>query len=293
MTLVAALSAAPAPEPLVAVVVVQRASVEKDAANGVAEQVAAGLRAAGVPVGMTQSDAAKKLEKLGVESESCEGVKECIVSLGTKLGAQIVVAVHLGGMGNSVAVHLDGLSVRDGKRLAQHDVVTQRSGLKRVGGLEDFGKRLLAAMPPPEEAPPPPHEITATVVQPPPPPLVVAEPMPKPGEPAATVAQRGMPRWPGIVALAVGAVLAGVGTYEVLHAGGLTNDVKSLQDPATGAIPASKATQARQDLDQIGSAKTAGAACLGVGGAVVLGGAAYLIFAPAPSGAQVAVGGTF
>jgi hypothetical protein len=102
----------------------------------------------------------------------------------------------------------------------------------------------------------------------------------------------GWPKWPGIVAVVVGAGLAGGGIYEVVHAGSLRSDIDAMRD-ANGAVPPDKAAAAGEKLRQLDSANTAGAALLSVGGGVALGGAAYLIFAPGPSGAQVAVSGTF
>jgi hypothetical protein len=166
LALFAALSGAAPAEPTIAVVVVRRAALPRAPATDVANQVAMALQSSGMAVGLPPDVVEQKLRKLGVEAESCEGVKECVVAVGTKLGAQIIVAVELGALGKSVAIHLDAITIPEGKRLAQHDLIAQQDGLRKLTGLSEFGARLHAALPGPAAADKP-------KVEPPPPPPVV------------------------------------------------------------------------------------------------------------------------
>jgi hypothetical protein len=173
MLLASLASAQPPAPPTVAVLVVRRSVVTRAAAEEVASQVAQAVQAAGVAVALPPAVARKKLAEYGVEAESCEGARECVASLGSKLGAQVVVAVELGSVGQSVAIHLEVSAMLDGRRLAKHDVLSQMDGLKKLSGLGEFASRLKVAvdtfvfesktapLPPPPVLPEPPHEITA------------------------------------------------------------------------------------------------------------------------------------
>ncbi|MBI5543111.1 MAG: hypothetical protein HY901_04435 [Deltaproteobacteria bacterium] len=110
--------------------------------------------------------------------------------------------------------------------------------------------------------------------------------------PAAVGGQPGWPKWPGIVAILGGLALAGGGVYELVHASALESEVKSLRGP-TNEIPTDRRAEARTKLDEMNAARTIGVALSSVGGALVVGGSAYLFFAPSAGGAQVAVGGSF
>ena len=175
VTLLASLAAAPAPAgPTATVLVVRRASLAKAAASDVASQVASALQSSGVPVELSPATAAQKLKQLGVESEACEGVKECVLALGSKLGVQMVVAIELGALGRSVAIHLDVLTVPEGRQMAQHDLVADQDAVKKLTGLAEFGARVHTALAA-ASSPPPPDSGKVEPTPPPPPPTPAPE----------------------------------------------------------------------------------------------------------------------
>ena len=94
------------------------------------------------------------------------------------------------------------------------------------------------------------------------------------------------------MALVVGVAVAAGGTYELVHAKSLTSDLDAMRGPS-GAILPERAADARTKYDEISKADTIGVALVAAGGGIALGSVAYLVFAPSPAGAQVAVAGTF
>lgn len=112
-------------------------------------------------------------------------------------------------------------------------------------------------------------------------------------EPKPTVAAKGgLPMWPGVVALVAGAALAGGGVFELVEAGRFERELKTLR-PASGYIPEPMVPEAVAKRNAMNNATTAGAALLGVGGAVALTGGALLIVCATQNSAQVTVAGNF
>jgi len=58
-------------------------------------------------------------------------------------------------------------------------------------------------------------------------------------------------------------------------------------------VPRSEKDKVARKLGHVDSSKLAGGLLLGIGGGLALGGGRYLLFAPGPSGGQVAVSGQF
>ena len=203
LTLLAALSGAASTSPSLAVVVVRRAALAKGAAADIATEVTAALQAAGVVVDTPPAAVAQKLKAAGLpESESCDGAKMCVMGMGGKLGVQVLVAIEVGALGKSVAIHLEALTIPDGKRLAQHDVLAQQDNLKKLAGVDGFAGRLQAALssstsasaePKPKPKPKDAASDKPKLVDPPPPLLTVrdatAHPTDAHSAPAAAVAK--------------------------------------------------------------------------------------------------------
>ena len=155
--LAAALCGAPTSNPSLAVVVVRRASLAKAAADNVAVEVTAALQAAGVVVDTPPSAVAQKLKAANLpESETCEGAKLCVLGMGGKLGVAALVAIEAGALGKSVAIHLEAVTIPEGKRLAQHDILAQQDSLRNLPGLDGFAGKVRTALSTLTVAPPPP-----------------------------------------------------------------------------------------------------------------------------------------
>lgn len=111
LVLLAALSASPPP---VAVTVSRRAGLSRPAALDVANQVAAALRSGGVQVALSPPEVSQRLKGV-TDPETCEGRAECLTLLATKLEVGVVVAVEIGAVGRSVAIHLEALEIKDAR----------------------------------------------------------------------------------------------------------------------------------------------------------------------------------
>jgi hypothetical protein len=109
--------------------------------------------------------------------------------------------------------------------------------------------------------------------------------------PPGGAAEEGLPRWPAIVAIGVGVALAAGGAYELVHAGDLRSELAAMR--GADGVPADQAAAAREKSSELVRAKSVGVALVAAGGVVAVGGAAFLILAPSPGGAQVAVAGRF
>jgi len=135
------------------------------------------------------------------------------------------------------------------------------------------------------------------IVVPPPPPIAVVTPQPVELPPEALQSKKKIvdpkwPLWPGAAAIPIGAVLAGVGIYELVHANDLRNSLTGLRSPL-GGIPAEQTKTARDMTNDLNSAQPWGIALVALGGALTIGGVAYLVAIPGPQGAQVSVSGNF
>lgn len=92
--------------------------------------------------------------------------------------------------------------------------------------------------------------------------------------------------------MVAGAALAGGGVFELVEAGRFERELKTLR-PASGYIPEPMVPEAVAKRNAMNNATTAGAALLGVGGAVALTGGALLIVCATQNSAQVTVAGNF
>jgi hypothetical protein len=100
---------------------------------------------------------AQKLKAANLpESETCEGAKLCVLGMGGKLGVAALVAIEAGALGKSVAIHLEAVTIPEGKRLAQHDILVQQDSLRNLPGLDGFAGKVRTALSTLTVAPPPP-----------------------------------------------------------------------------------------------------------------------------------------
>lgn len=136
------LGAPPAPLPpagRVAVVLVGRSGLSAPDANALADRIASRLQAGALEVAVTPSAAKRKAAAAGIsDPASCEGKGACARDLGSLLEASVVVAVELGALRKTVAVHLEAIAVADGERLAQHDFSLARGARAAIPDLQGF-----------------------------------------------------------------------------------------------------------------------------------------------------------
>lgn len=147
--------------PEVVVLPVRTAAVAPERAIAIADRVALVLRAEGVSLAATPSEAAGKLRAEGVDPTECRGEASCAARLGSKLGASLVVGVGVGELEGNVAVHLEVVEVPFAERSQVEDLLLP-SDLKDplwARTLAPFARKLrerAAAMPQPPPPPPPP-----------------------------------------------------------------------------------------------------------------------------------------
>ncbi|HEY8209296.1 MAG TPA: hypothetical protein VIG99_17530 [Myxococcaceae bacterium] len=92
----------------VVVLPVRTAAVTAARATAVSERVAQILRAGGVTLASTPSEAMATLRSLGAGDPSeCRGDSACVAKLGALLGARLVVGIGVGEFEGTVAVHLE------------------------------------------------------------------------------------------------------------------------------------------------------------------------------------------
>ena len=135
-----ALAATPAPQPEVAVVLTRREGMDRDEADGLLLRVRETLAAAGLKEMLAASEQNRRLQDVSVtDTASCEAQRACAVDLGALLRVPVVVAVELGALRRVWAVHLEVLSVAEGKSTV---TVDQTLGKKDPGatlsGLEEL-----------------------------------------------------------------------------------------------------------------------------------------------------------
>jgi hypothetical protein len=114
-----------------------------------AARISSELAEQGVEISVPPAELDGALAKAGAPSlSSCEGHKECLPSLGQKLGLAAVVGQEASQVGGDLAIRLEALSVVDGHRLAKHRFVVAAPGtaadLKRE--LAPFVRTLLEAL---------------------------------------------------------------------------------------------------------------------------------------------------
>lgn len=139
LVLVATLAADGAPEPCAGVTAVVTRRVGLTGVEGfeLAEKISAQLAAAGLPMRLEPKEVADRLAAAGIsDGASCEGKRACALDLGTILGVCAIVAVELGALSTSVAIHLEALWVAGGDRLAQHDITSSRTRTRTADGLD-------------------------------------------------------------------------------------------------------------------------------------------------------------
>jgi len=139
--------------------------VAPERAVAVADRVAQLLRAEGVALSATASEATATLLAGGADPTKCRGDASCAARLGAKLGANLVVGVGVGEFQGSVAVHLEVVEVPFAERSQMEDQVlpADLEDPQWARAVAPFARKLhehIAAMPPlppaPQQQPPPP-----------------------------------------------------------------------------------------------------------------------------------------
>lgn len=261
-------AAAPSAAGEVGLLLTRRVDLARLPANEIMQGIASALTRGQVGLAMEPAAAEKALKAAGVpETEACGGKKDCVLELGRKLGAGIVVGVQVGSVGagtGPVAVRIDAWRVADGADLVDHDaVILQRTALRTVQGIADFARRLreaAASAPkvaevdpgrPPEPPPVDPRPDDPKVEPPPPPPIVRVttarpdDPTRAPPEavtgPAAT--EKGHTAGYAMVgvagaaaAVAVGCLVSGLVLYGQLQPDASTNRVNMTYDKANAQL---------------------------------------------------------
>ncbi|HCF59697.1 MAG TPA: hypothetical protein DFS52_17095 [Myxococcales bacterium] len=99
------------------------------------------------------------------------------------------------------------------------------------------------------------------------------------------------PRWPAYTALGVGIVLIAAGVALQVRANSLRNEIETMRGPS-GNVLLGKGSEVRSLQTSMSTARVTGWSLLGAGLAAGLGGGAYLLLVPAPTGARAEIGMT-
>lgn len=106
----------------VVVLVSRRSALTAQQGLAVADQVSAALREAGLPVGLSSTEATARLAALGVpDVAACEGQVPCVASHAARLGAGVVVALEVGQVLDDVAARALAVRVADGQTVGACD----------------------------------------------------------------------------------------------------------------------------------------------------------------------------
>lgn len=139
LVLIATLAAGTTSEPCAGATAVVTRRVGLTGAEGLelAEKISAHLAAAGLAMQLEPKEVASRLAAAGIsDGASCEGKKPCALDLGTILGVCAIVAVELGALSTSVAIHLEALWVAGGDRLAQQDITSSRARIRSADAMD-------------------------------------------------------------------------------------------------------------------------------------------------------------
>jgi hypothetical protein len=109
--------------PEVVVLPIRIAAVAPERAIAVADRVAEALRAEGIALSITPSEAVGNLRAQGADPIECRGEASCAARLGARLEARLAVGVGVGEFEGSVAVHLDVVEVPFAERSQSEDQV--------------------------------------------------------------------------------------------------------------------------------------------------------------------------
>lgn len=129
LALLVALGAQPVAEPqAAAVALVHATGLNANESMGIAARVHQALKDARARVGMDPQKVLSRLGARATASEACVAGSDCAVVIGRRLGLGAIVAVDASAGRRSCAVHLEAISLPDGARLIERDLMTSREG---------------------------------------------------------------------------------------------------------------------------------------------------------------------
>ncbi|MGI5865577.1 MAG: hypothetical protein ACOX6T_26445 [Myxococcales bacterium] len=99
------------------------------------------------------------------------------------------------------------------------------------------------------------------------------------------------PRWPAYTALGAGVILIAAGIVQQVRASAFRDDIEALRTPSGNVLPG-REDEVRSLQDSMSTARISGWALIGAGLAAGIGGGAYLLLVPGPSGARAEIGMT-
>jgi hypothetical protein len=230
-------TAVPAGPPSAAVLVVRRMGVSPEDALERARQISKALAGLGVAVVDPDFAVRRLIEQGRADPTSCGGQAACAVELGKRVGAEAVVAMEVGALRKTLAVHLEAVRISDGKVVARQDLLAQEGGLSAdvLASLDAFARSLRDALPPPKPL---------AVVSPAPADLPRSEPVAPapatnpeylPAKPSPTVQVRSNPRrklaWAtGALTIAAGVAAGALGVVGRLEENNLGGRLRARAD---------------------------------------------------------------
>jgi hypothetical protein len=172
-----------------AVILVERVSgLSPKRTQALVEVVSALLEREGIPSAVAPEQVTPSLRAVGEPpAASCEGQRPCLVRLGRSLGATLVVLLEAETLADTLGLHLEAVSTRDGSSLREATIAVERGHLEEVEeAIVPFARELRSALVPPA----PPED--APLAEPPAPPAVTLEPLPSP-EATAAIPEAALP----------------------------------------------------------------------------------------------------
>ncbi len=190
--------------------------VDAPRARELVELVTRALAEGGVDV-LAPEAVTRRMAELGIRDDpaACNGWIDCMAEFGRRLDVRAVVAVQAGGLGQTIALHLELVDSGGARRILEGDVVVKRSVLSReaAASLHDFAVKAKAAMPPPLPESDRPVASSVEIAPAPPPP--VPPPVVMTAEAAAAPRPTRIEAWAagagGAVALAAAGVTGALG----------------------------------------------------------------------------------
>ncbi|MBI3180685.1 MAG: hypothetical protein HYZ28_00935 [Myxococcales bacterium] len=117
----------------VAVVVTRRTGLSPEEGLAIAETLSRRLASAGVLVAFGPREANARLGGHGIsDTASCDGEPACALNVAVLLGTPLVVAVEIGALRKSAAIHVEVRESATGALVGEQDIVTGRGGAEPI-----------------------------------------------------------------------------------------------------------------------------------------------------------------